>query len=153
MYQRRPNNQKKRTSVSLFRPASPPLPLEHRLPSPPSLFIIRLLICWLVIKLILRLVKLMHWYHRALITHGTLSATISTRAQPFSRATPDSNEVRGTLLSAIPYLRRCRLHYLLTSLLIISTTRASRWRHRDKCILLEDAQPKLYLMITTRCFD
>lgn len=51
----------------------PLFPLETSLFHPPLLYIIRRLIRWLVIKLILRLVKLMHRYHRALIIHGTLS--------------------------------------------------------------------------------
>lgn len=55
-----------------------PSPLETRLFHPP-LYIIRRLIRWLVIKLILRLVKLMHRYHRALITHDTLPRRGCTR--------------------------------------------------------------------------
>lgn len=54
-------------------PIHPLSPLETSLFHPPLLYIIRRLIRWLVIKLILRLVKLMHRYHRALIIHGTLS--------------------------------------------------------------------------------
>lgn len=130
---------------------SPLPPLWISLTILPSLFIIRLLICWLVIKLILRLVKLMHWYHRALITHGTLSATISTRAQPFSRATPDSSEreARGTTLLCNSLFAPMQtplfiniITYHFNHSCITMTLR------RDKCILFANARRKLYLMVT-----